>query len=491
MKNVQLIIKDEVNVKFNGLFNKDITTIIEKTKIFKPSARHTAAYKMKAWDGKESQFNEDGSTKFFMLDKVLPILDQMNYNIDIVDKRKEITFTPEQITDTFLEEYGVDLRYYQVNAVNEVILNEKGILELPTSAGKTIISGAIAKVYDDSYRSIIIVPSENLVNQTFEDICEYGIDVGKIHGKITGKKRTKMWEARHLVITWQTLKNNKQYLKNYDIVIYDETHEIGDVMYSILSNDLAHAHIRVGLTGSMPDDKHKTELIKAHIGGDILYSVEPKELMDEEFISTVEIELKPTVHKIDLPNKANLDWEVESKYLNKNVDRIDAISNFIKSFGEDHDGNVLILSTPELGKHVAKKMDIDFIDKDVDTNIRESYYKRYDDESYFPYNLCATYRTVGTGISINNIQYVFLLDVGKNRTRILQSIGRGLRKDGVANHLKVIDIYSELIEEYRDQKGNDKERVYGFSGTIHLQKRKRIYNEKEYKFYKTEKPILV
>lgn len=489
MKKAKLIIEDEVNVKFNGLYRSDINEVIDKTKIFKPSAKHTAAFKMKVWDGKESQFEEDGSTKFFMLDKILPIIEAQGYDIDIEDKRKDVEYIPDEIDEMFLHEYGVGLRYYQVNSVNEVINNDKGILELPTSAGKTIISGAIVKAYDKRYRSIIIVPSENLVNQTYDDVSGYELDVGRITGKITGKKRKTMWEKKHLIITWQTLNRNREYLKNYDVIVFDECHEIGDVMYEILSNDLAHAHIRVGLTGTVPDDKHKAELIKSHIGGDVLYSIQPKDLMDQDYISTVEIELIPTQHLIDLPNKDKLEWDTESKYLNKNPSRIKAIAERIKQIEDTHDGNFLILSFPEIGKQIAKELNSDFIDKDVDTSVRETYYSNYD--LVKNYDLVATYRTVGTGISINNIQYVILIDVGKNKTRILQSIGRGLRKDDVDNHLKVFDIYSELMEEFITSAGEAKPRVYGFSGRTHLKNRISIYKKNEYKYYFTEEPILV
>jgi superfamily II DNA or RNA helicase len=463
--------------------------VIDSTKIFIPAARHTAAFKMKVWDGKESQFEDDGSTKFFMLDKVLPILESQGYNIEIVDNRKEIEFVPDKIDELFLHDFGIGLRYYQINSVNKVIDHEKGILELPTSAGKTIITGAIAKAYDQSYRTIIIVPSENLVNQTYADVSAYDLDVGKITGKVTGKKRDAMWDKRHLVITWQTLNRNRTHLKNYDVVLFDECHEIGDVMYEILAKDLAHAHIRVGLTGTVPDDKHKAGLIKSHLGGDVLYSIDPKELMDQDYISTVEIELVPTQHLIDLPNKNKLEWDTESKYLNKNIDRIKAISDRIKKLQETLNGNILILSFPEIGKAIAKELGTDFIDKDVDTDVRESYYKKYDKE--INYTLNATFRTVGTGISINNIQYVFLIDVGKNKTRVLQSIGRGLRKDGIDNHLKVFDIYSEMMEEFVSKSGEAKPRVYGFSAKSHLQQRLVIYNKNEYHYYFTENPILV
>jgi len=441
---------------------------IEKTKIYVKGSHHTAAVKLGISDGKESQFDEDGHTFFFMLPAVLPIIEELNYEVDVIDKRPELNFFAKPITDNFLKGYGIDLRPYQVDTVNIIVEQLQGMVEIGTSGGKTLICAAIAKLYDEAYRTIVIVPKDNLVTQTYNEFINCGLDVGKISGTVRNKEV--QWQKRHVITTWQTLNNNRDYLDQFNIVLYDEVHVMGDVMFNVLSNELAHAHIRVGFSGTIPKDKHKRQKTCCHIGGEVIKKVEPKELQDEGYISTVDIEIVPMEHNIILPDT---EWDTEFKYLNTNVSRMLSIADYVSGLPRE---NTLILTHAQFGKKFAEILGLDFIDKDVSPKNREKIYRNYD--TVKNYQCVATYDTVGTGISINDIQKVVTIDSGKNPTRILQGIGRGLRLDNKSNHLKVIDIFAKLVK----YNTTDDPVNYGFSGTRHLVERKRIYKNKKFPF---------
>ena len=468
---------DEINVQLLYVSPEHMNLLVEATKIFIPKARHSAAYKLKKWDGKESNINKNGKTFVYMLPVILPMLERMGYDMDLTDLRVPFNFFPDNIGEDFLDDFGTTLRYYQVDAINKVINDRKGFLDLATSAGKTLITAGIVKVYDD-YKSITIVPSEYLVNQTFKDVNSVGVDVAKITSKVTGKKREAAWNAQHLIITWQTLKNNKARCEDRMVVIYDEAHVIGDSMYDTFINHLNHAVIRIGMTGSMTEEKFKLEKSKCVIGGSVLHTKEAHELQAEGFISTVEVEMIGLLHDIELPvdpDNGNLDWEDEESYLRTNKKRIRRIKEIIEFLHVHNDGNFLILAHPEAGRLLAKIMGTDFIDKDTPTSTREEYFGKYD--TIEGYELVASFGTVGTGVSVDNIQFLVTLDVGPNTTRIKQGIGRGLRKDGEMNHLKVFDIFSKLR---RFEKNIDI--IYNFGGTKHYTKRKGIYKKLKYPF---------
>lgn len=286
---VKLIVFDEVNVAFVGLHPAHIAYIQKKTARKVPGATHSAKYRLGAWDGKESQFKEDGSTYLFMLPLVLPIVEQYGYEVDLIDKRKPVDYQPREIDQGILREYtGYDLRDYQVAAVNEALKAEKGIVNVATGGGKTFICAAIVKNVDDRYRTITIVPSENLVNQTAKDYKKCGLDVGLVYGKIAkGKKRDAEWAKQHVIATWQTLARDRKNLEKFDVLLFDECHECGDVMFDVMSRDMRNAHIRIGLTGTVPKDTYKREKIMCHIGGDVITEVRPKRLMDVGHLSKI------------------------------------------------------------------------------------------------------------------------------------------------------------------------------------------------------------
>ena len=64
-----------------------------------------------------------------------------------------------------------------------------------------------------------------------------------------------------------------------------------------------------------------------------------------------------------------------------------------------------------------------------------------------------------------------MLDVGKDFTKIVQSIGRSLRKDGVYNEVEIIDISSKTLyaDRHRDQRRKTYEQNgYDFSQDVNI-----------------------
>lgn len=475
MKKAKLIIHDEINCIFKGLRSVDRKKVFKAINIFVEGARHTAGFQIGIWDGRDAHFDENtGATYVYMLDSILPILDDLGYELDFEDHRKEIPFTAETIDKHLFDYVGITLRDHQVEAANLTFEHEKGFIAVATSGGKSLICAAISKIYDPAYRTLIITNSEKLVNQTYDDYVKVGLDVGKNHGKVRDKKGN--MSKRHVITTWQALANQRDCLKEFDVFLYDEAHIMGDIMFDILSNELANAHVRIGLTGTVPKKKKqpfKREALCCHIGGEELIKVKAHELQNEGHIATVDIKMYSVRQEINLPDE---EWSTEYKYLTTNRHRIHTIAEFIDALPKK---NTLILCHPEQAKKLSEILDINFIDQGTKSTAREKYYREF--ENHNDYRLAATYGTVGTGISIDEIEQMVLIDVGKNETRILQGIGRGLRLDGITNHCSVYDLYAET---WKPDKISKKLTRYGFSSGTHLRERKRIYKVEKYPFKK-------
>ena len=88
MKKAILIIKDEVNVKFDGLDVNTRRKISDKLKFFVPYAYHLPSYKLGRWDGNIRFCDIGGRTYLNLLDKILPIIEEEGYQLDIDDFRK-------------------------------------------------------------------------------------------------------------------------------------------------------------------------------------------------------------------------------------------------------------------------------------------------------------------------------------------------------------------------------------------------------------------
>ena len=236
----KIIIEDEVNVTIKDVDLPVKRAMIKAVQFFLPSARYSPAYRMGRWDGTTSFMTMAGKTYLNCLDKLLPILQAHDYEIDIQDQRAYHKFEFDTVDENYLSDqtwpHGhrfagepIELRDYQADAINCCLQNLQGVQVLPTSAGKTLVTATLSKMVQPYGRTIVIVPNKNLVQQTEEDYRNLGLDVGVLFGD------RKEYDCTHTICTWQSLsvldKKHKdfldadqmeKFLKNLTAVIVDE-----------------------------------------------------------------------------------------------------------------------------------------------------------------------------------------------------------------------------------------------------------------------------
>jgi hypothetical protein len=178
MKTATIIIRDEVNIKIEGLELDARRALVNAFKYDVPGARYLPAVRLGRWDGKVSYFQLGGSTYVNLLPEIIPILEKFNYDIDLDDQRDySTTFEFEQVTeDTFAhvlwgkghpqEGEPMKMRDYQVEIINNFLANPQCIQEIATGAGKTVITAALSNAVAPHGRTIVIVPNKSLVTQT-------------------------------------------------------------------------------------------------------------------------------------------------------------------------------------------------------------------------------------------------------------------------------------------------------------------------------------
>lgn len=452
----RLILQDEVNVKFEGLEPSLRNKMINEVSYVLPYARFTPAGRMGRWDGKVNFMNMGGSTYYHMLDKLLPLLEKHNVMIDVVDERIkfDLQFDPidENIFDDVefpvghhMEGKKIILREHQVNAVNACLQNPHGLLLASTSSGKTLITAALSKSVEKYGRSIVIVPSTDLVQQTYDDYAMCGLDAGVFYG---GKKEL---GHQHTITTWQSLnslwkktKAGEVALTEEDVhdfidgvvcVMVDEAHtSAADALQAVLGQVMGKIPLRWGLTGTIPKDPVLAAKIKCNVG-DIIYTITAKELQDKNILSTC------NVNCIKL--KSNLKFATypeEMKFLVTDRERMYYVATLIAAIAES--GNTLVLvDRLEAGELLCEFLGIpksEFVRGNTKKKDREASYGeiRWADNKI----LIATYGVASTGISISRLYNVVLIEPGKSFVRTIQSIGRGLRRAEDKDHVEIYDI---------------------------------------------------
>jgi superfamily II DNA or RNA helicase len=477
---VKLVIRDEVNIKFEGLSLEARKKLANTFKYEIPYARYHPAFKLGRWDGMISLFGIGGTGYLHQLEKILSVLASMNIDIDdLEDLRSTSKLSFPVITETYWADQGkvwpighqqagqpIMLRDYQVDAINRFLENPQSIQEIATGAGKTITTATLAQVCEKYGRTITIVPNKSLVEQTEEDFINCDLDVGVYYGDRKDLNKT------HTICTWQSLnildkksKNHEheivtlaEFLDGVKCVIVDEVHMAkADVLRSLLTQNLCNAPIRWGLTGTVPKEKYEHEQIFASIGP-VIGGIKAHELQEMGVLSNCHVNV---VQMIDLPEFRS--YAEELKYLVTNDDRMLYISNLIRNISET--GNTLVLvNRIDSGKFLVNELEGSvFISGEVKTKDRKEEYDEVKTSS--EKIIVATYGVAAVGINIPRIFNLVLLEPGKSFVRVIQSIGRGIRKAEDKDFVQIWDITSTCKYAKR-----------------HLTERKKFYKEAKYPF---------
>ena len=175
MKQCKLIIRDEVNIKFDGLDPPIRRKLEKELKFFLPYAYHVPSYKLGRWDGKIGFFGLGGSGYVNHIDKIIDLLQKQGVQVDeIDDKRKKYDLKFAPIDKNYFgnktwpkghicEGQKIVLRDYQVEVVNNFIKVPQSLQEVATGAGKTIVTACLSSLCERLGRTVVIVPNKSLV----------------------------------------------------------------------------------------------------------------------------------------------------------------------------------------------------------------------------------------------------------------------------------------------------------------------------------------
>ena len=482
MPSCKLIIKDEVNIKFEGLSLEARRKLANKFKFEVPWARHQPSYRLGRWDGTVAFFGVGGTGYINQLDQILPILEDLDYDVEVEDLRTHSSISFEKITEEFwgdrcwpkghrFEGQPIRLRDDQVEVVNNFLETTQALQEVATGAGKTIMTATLSKICEKYGRTIVIVPNKSLVEQTEEDYINVGLDVGVYYGD--RKELGKM----HTICTWQSLNildkkshdtetlTLAEFLEGVTSIIIDEVHQAkAEVLKKLLTVNFANAPIRWGLTGTVPKEKFEYESIRCSIG-EVIHRVTANQLQEKGILAQCHVNVLQVTDIKEFRSYAD-----EYKYLVTDPDRMKWMSKKINEIALT--GNTLVLvNRIETGKMLIEEIpEAVFVSGAVKTKDRKEEY----DEIKTSDNkiIIATYGVAAVGINIPRIFNLVLVEPGKSFVRVIQSIGRGIRKAEDKDFVQIWDVTSTCKYAKR-----------------HLTERKKFYKDAKYPFTITKVDI--
>jgi len=509
-----LEIKDEVNIRFNGVDTATRRKLGDELKYFLPQAYHMPSYKLGRWDGCVRFCDVGGRSYFNLLDRLIPILIADGYEIEIDDHRTPYTFDFKKVDqDTFkhltwpkghaVEGQPIVLRDYQIEIINRFIDNPQCLQQIATGAGKTLITAALSTICEPMGRTMVIVPNKDLVTQTEKDYINMGLDVGVLYGDRKEFGRT------HTICTWQILasleKNTKKYknrlhltqeereqfisanecwccgaamdgkheggclhisgtideiVSGVSCIMVDEVHKAkADVLKDQLSGMFKNVPVRWGLTGTIPEEEHEAVSCICALGP-VVGQLSSKELQDMGVLSDIDI----SVVQLQDGVLGFSGYQQELKWLVTDETRLRHISEIVTSYAENN-GNTLVLIDRLATGDILAEMNPDWVFLSGATKQKDRQ-REYDEINDVDGKvIVATYGIAAVGINVPRLFNLFMIEPGKSFVRVIQSIGRILRKASDKDYASVVDITSNLKYSKR-----------------HLTKRKKFYKDQGFPF---------
>ena len=414
------------------------------------------------WDGTVRMFNRNnGSMPYGCLQSVLSLAKTRGWSVELDPRfKQDITNIPEESLDAWVDSLNlhsggikIEPYDYQMQGLQLAIKYSRMTLLAATSAGKSLLIYMLTRFYLETLnpgdKFLIIVPSITLVSQLFSDFQDYssenGWDTDKhVHCIMEG--RPKFSSKPIYISTWQSIfEQPKDYFHQFTHIIEDEVHGASGKSISNILNNSIYAYKRVGLTGTLKNEKIHAAQIESMFGP-IKRIVSTKELIESGRATPTNITLMQLDYSEYERNAVStMTYQQEIEFIVGHAYRNKIIENL--SIGLK--GNTLILFDRK-DSHLMKVYEslkssgknVFVISGDIKREERDrikALIERGDDIT-----LLATSLTMSTGVSIKKLHNLVFAHPSKSIIKVLQSIGRLLRLHGTKELANIYDIADNL-----------------------------------------------
>jgi len=433
-----------------------------------PGHTFVPAYRKKLWDGKIRLFNVMNHLLYYgLLEHLCKFLYHRNYKTKFVDDFKTESII---LTHKDLPKLPVEIRDYQLDAINHALSKHRSLLLSPTASGKSLIIYILVRYL--KLKTLILVPTTSLVSQMYNDFREYGWDVANnCHTVFAG--RDKGSELPVIISTWQSIyKMQQKYFEQYELVIGDEAHGFKSKSLTAIMTKCINAKYRIGTTGTL-DGTQTHKLVLEGLFGKVHKVTTTKKLIDQKHLSPFTINALVLKHPDSIcHNLKGINYQEELEYLISSEARNKYIVNL--TIGLERNTLLLFRFVEKHGKLLYRMLKentddrkIFFVYGGTDTDTREQI--RAIVESERNAVIVASYGVFSVGVNIRNLHNIIFASPSKSRIRNLQSIGRGLRLSDKKEIATLYDIADDL--KFKNKKNYTLE---------HFEERIKTYKEEKF-----------
>lgn len=469
--------------------------LIDFFSFYVPGYRFMKKYKERLWDGRIRLFNTRGTLYVGLLYHLAYFCKKNGHHLEFdpseIFRREDRDEVIAYIRNLIVcDDYGEPLtvRDYQETAVAECLDRGRRTIVSSTSSGKSLmiylLCHYLIHVKGIEKKILIVAPTTTLVRQMRGDFRNYSAQDpwntdADLHEIMSGAEKNNE-DAKIYVSTWQSIyKLPRQYFQQFDCIIGDEVHEFDAQSVKGILEKANTTFYRFGFTGTLKEGKAHKLVVEGLFGPSVQIMTAEESIRRGESAKTFihMTVLRWSKEQQDQIKGARYHDEMEWLRTHNRRNLYIAGHTLHRKMSEN---SLILVNNIDHGKMLEdylrkgdkKNRQIFFVHGDTSVDSRDAIRTMIDKQKPGQPGVIviATYGTFQRGINIKRLHNLYFAAPSKSLVRVLQSLGRGLRKSGDKSVLHLYDFVDDLS-------GKRKKKNYSWQ---HGHKRLSIYEDEGY-----------
>lgn len=443
-----------------------------------PGAKYTKAYQgymdnrgnYVYWDGKKRLLNNDLTFARGLLSRVVDL-----YRKNGIEPEIEYSFDPlrsDAISiEKNLERIGKTPYYYQIEAANETLKKDCGILRMATGSGKSLVLAMIAALHNK--RTIVYVIGCDLLHQLhalFKSIFDIPVGIiGDGYCEIGEINIASIWTVGQALefkskdftvdsddeklIDPKKYKEIRELLKTTKVHLFDECHVAACNTIQGIYESINPENI-YGMSASPWRDDGQDLLIEAALGKYII-DISASKLIEEGFLVQPYIRFQKVP-----PLKGKAPYQtMYSKYVVENEQRNKLVFDRVKQLVNLNYTTLCLFNKIKHGDILY-----DLIQKEIPCVLlsgkdsAETRLKAKEDLESGKAKVLIASKILDIGVDIPCLSGLVIASSGKSSVRALQRIGRVIRKHPGKRHAAIVDFHDQA--KYLEDHSKERLKIY-------------------------------
>jgi len=360
----------------------------------------------------------------------------------------------EEIASSLQPEAGFDLRNDQITAVKKGLYLKRGIIQMPPGSGKTEVQASILRFlfkYNTNLKVLVLEPTLELGRGVLRRFNSYNLDATLYSENRSTSSSIVVAHVTSLLID---LKDNPNLLDNFNIVFWDEVHHSRCDTWLQLNKALRNVEYSLGFSALAIDEGNISDLSRMDLDerlivgstGSVLIHINSLFYIDKGILAT------PVIFQInniiDRGLSGNKVWTYLFAEGISSADRNNRVADVVEFFYQFKRKVLVLVGTKEQAFVIAEMLrdknkelsyGISFGNKVSylnDTKVTDDIVSMFDTNDI---SILLATTHLDEGIDIKNLDVCILASGGKKDRRLIQRLGRVLRKTKKGRYAYIID----------------------------------------------------